>query len=51
MPFARHQRNSQRSTFEVVITGDGVLVTSDPNSLGGKMSHVRTGLKMKTKIL
>ena len=31
MPFARHQRNSQRSTLVVVISGDGELLTSAPN--------------------
>ena len=40
--FARHQGNSQRSTLVVVISGDGELLTSAPNSVAGEMS-VRTG--------
>ena len=37
MPFARHQRNSQRSTLVVVISGDGELLTSAPSSVAGEM--------------
>ena len=43
MPFVRHQRNSQRSTLVVVISGDGELLTSAPTSVEGEMSLVRTG--------
>ena len=41
--FARHQGNSQRSTLVVVISGDGELLTSVPNSVAGEMLSVRTG--------
>ena len=43
MPFARHQRNSQRSTLVVVISSDGELLTSAPSSVAGEMSLVRSG--------
>ena len=37
MPFARHQRNSQRSTLVVVISGDGEQLTTAQNSVAGEM--------------
>ena len=45
MPFARHQRNSQRSILVVVISGDGKLLTSAPSSVAGEMLFMRTGFK------
>ena len=45
MHFSRHQRNSQRSTFVVVITGDGEQLTSAPSSVAKEMLPVRTELK------
>ena len=41
--FAKHQRNSQRSTIVVVIISDGELLTSALNSVAGEMLPVRTG--------
>ena len=39
IPYARHQRNSQRSSIMVVISGDGELLTSahDLSGVGGEM--------------
>ena len=45
MPFARYQRNSQRSTLVVVISADGDQLTSAPSSVGGKMLPVCTVFK------
>ena len=42
MPFARHQRNSQRNTLVVVISGDGEMLTSAPSSVAGEMGLVCT---------
>ena len=43
MPFAKHQRNSQKSTLVVVISGDGELLTSVLSSVAGEMMPVRSG--------
>ena len=43
MPFARHQRSSQRGTLVVVIIGDCELLTSTPCSVADEMSLVSTG--------
>ena len=52
MPFARHQRNSQKSTLVVVIIrGDGELLTSAPSVVAGEMSLVRTVLQKKQFLL
>ena len=43
MAFARHQRNSQRSTLVMVISTDGELLTSASSSVVGEMFPVGTG--------
>ena len=56
MPFARYRRSSKRRTLGVrvtvvVISGDGELLTSVPNSVAGEMLLVHTTLTIGVTLM
>ena len=51
MLFARHQRNRQRGTLMVVISGDGELLTNTPSGVACEMRLVRTAFNTMSSLL